>query len=771
MNGAPSFLALIHNASLLLAMALLFDLIVGFREYQRRWLWQVILGLILGGAGIALMMTPWVLVPGIIFDTRTVLLGISGLFFGTLPTLVAMTLTLAYRFSLGGAALWMGLTTILTSGLIGILWRRWLHKPLDRLNAWELYRFGLVVHLVMLLCAFTLPLPTALEVLKNIALPVLMIYPSGTLLLGLLMVNRLRRERIALDLKRNEARMHSLVEILQQPVQSVQEFLNSALDEALHLTESQTGYLFFYSEEEERFSGGLASRSAYTEGFLKEMPENLSLSRAGLLGEAVRRRKAVIVNHLAEVIPPERGLPEGHLSIQRYLGVPVFSNGKLVAVVGVANKPQDYDETDAVQLALLMDGIWKALERRQAEELRKESQALYKAIVENLPGGWVAVMDRNLNIQLSAGEGMARIGLTDAMLEGKVIFEVPGLESGDEIAGQYQRVLHGETVHFEANFSGRDFAVHAIPLRDEAGEVVRILSLAIDVTERKRDVEQLRQAQIELERLFHESELSRRALLSVVEDQKRTEEKIRQLNLELEERVRERTAQYEAANRELESFAYSVSHDLRAPLRAMDGFSGALLEEYQEQLDEQARHYLKRIREASQRMGQLIEDLLNLSRVTRREMTRRPVDLSQMAREIAAELKSQNPARRVECDVMPGLMVEVDPNLMKIALENLLSNAFKFTARREEAHIAVGAVEKDGKTIYYIRDNGIGFDMAYASKLFTPFQRLHSLQDFPGTGVGLATVQRIIQRHGGRIWPEAEPGVGATFYFTLGELE
>uniref|UniRef100_A0A7C4PLN6 histidine kinase n=1 Tax=Anaerolinea thermolimosa TaxID=229919 RepID=A0A7C4PLN6_9CHLR len=319
--------------------------------------------------------------------------------------------------------------------------------------------------------------------------------------------------------------------------------------------------------------------------------------------------------------------------------------------------------------------------------------------------------------------------------------------------------------------AGRDFAVHAVPLRDDQGGVARILSLSIDITDRKRSEAQLRQAQAELERLFHESELSRRALLSVVEDQKRTEEKIRQLNLELEERVRERTAQYEAANRELESFAYSVSHDLRAPLRAMDGFSGALLEEYQEQLDDQARHYLRRIREASQRMGQLIEDLLNLSRVTRREMNRRPVDLSQMAREIAAELHSQYPTRRVECEVMPDLMVEADPNLMKIALENLLSNAFKFTARREEARIAVGVVEKDGEKVYYVRDNGIGFDMTYAGKLFTPFQRLHSLQDFPGTGVGLATVQRIIRRHGGRIWPEAEPGVGATFYFTLGELE
>lgn len=770
MNGAPSFLALIHNASLLLAMALLLDMIIGVREYRRWWFWEVLLGLALGGAGIALMMTPWVLVPGIIFDTRTVLLGISGLFFGTLPTLIAMAITLAYRFSLGGAALWMGLTTILTSGLIGILWRRWLNRPLDRLKAWDLYRFGVVVHLVMLLCAFTMPLTTALDVLGNIALPVMLIYPAGTLLLGLVMVNRLRRERIAEELKRNDARMRSLVEILQQPVHSVKELLGFALNEALNLTESQVGYLFFYSEEQQQFTGGMASQSAYHEGALTELPENFSSGNSPLIGEVVRQRKAIFINDFSRREAPKPGLPAGHIPVRRYLGVPVISNGRIVAVVGVANKEREYDEADAIQLMLLLDGLWKATERLQAEERRRESEALYRAVVENLPGGLVILVDRDLRILFGAGESMAQIGLTDAMLVGKKILEMPGLEAGEAVAGQYRRVLEGETAHFEVKLAGRDFAVHAAPLRDDQGGVMRILSLSIDITDRKHSDAQLNRAQEELERLLQESELSRRALLSVVEDQKRTEEKIRQLNQELEERVRERTAQYEAANRELESFAYSVSHDLRAPLRAMDGFSEALLEEYQAQLDDQARHYLRRIREASQRMGQLIEDLLNLSRVTRREMTRKPVDLSQMAREIAAELHSQQPTRRVEWEVAPDLIVEADPNLMKIALENLLSNAFKFTARREEARIDVGVVEKGGEKIYYIRDNGIGFDMTYAGKLFTPFQRLHSLQDFPGTGVGLATVQRIIQRHGGRIWPEAEPGVGATFYFTLGEL-
>jgi len=236
----------------------------------------------------------------------------------------------------------------------------------------------------------------------------------------------------------------------------------------------------------------------------------------------------------------------------------------------------------------------------------------------------------------------------------------------------------------------------------------------------------------------------------------------------LAQRVRDRTAQLEAANRELEAFAYSVSHDLRAPLRALDGFSAALLADYPDKLDEQGRHYLSRIQEASRRMGQLINDLLNLSRVTRAEFARQRVDLTALAREIAAELQQHDPGRQVAFSIPERLEVQADPRLLRIALQNLLENAWKFTGPRPQACIEIGVSEQSGERIYHVRDNGVGFDMAYAAKLFAPFQRLHAMHEFPGTGIGLATVQRIITRHGGRIWPEAVVDQGATFYFTLG---
>ncbi|MDR3576073.1 MAG: PAS domain S-box protein [Anaerolineaceae bacterium] len=253
-----------------------------------------------------------------------------------------------------------------------------------------------------------------------------------------------------------------------------------------------------------------------------------------------------------------------------------------------------------------------------------------------------------------------------------------------------------------------------------------------------------------------------------ISDHKKAEEEIHRLNDSLEMKVRERTVQLESANKELEAFAYSVSHDLRAPLRAMDGFSSALLKDYPDRLDEKGRHYLGRIQEASRRMGQLINDLLSLSRVTRTEFNRQEVNLSALANEIAVNLTAQVPQRKVRYDISPDLIVQGDAHLLNIVLENLLNNAFKFTGQREQAFIQVGVIEQAGERVYFVRDNGVGFDMNYIGKLFAPFQRLHSMQEFPGTGIGLVSVQRIIQRHGGRIWPEAVINQGATFYFTLG---
>ncbi len=240
---------------------------------------------------------------------------------------------------------------------------------------------------------------------------------------------------------------------------------------------------------------------------------------------------------------------------------------------------------------------------------------------------------------------------------------------------------------------------------------------------------------------------------------------------ELERRVRERTAELELANRELEAFTYSVSHDLRAPLRHINGFSQALVEDLGPQLDAASRHYLDRIQAGTTNMAQLIDDLLNLARIGRRELARQVTGLDSILKEVLADLQNETAQREIEWKIEQLPFVECDPSLMKQVFSNLLANACKYTRPRKPAVIEVGQTKQNGNMVIFIRDNGVGFSMKYADKLFGVFQRLHRAEDFEGTGVGLATVQRIIHKHGGRIWAEAELDKGATFYFTLSTSE
>jgi PAS domain S-box-containing protein len=286
--------------------------------------------------------------------------------------------------------------------------------------------------------------------------------------------------------------------------------------------------------------------------------------------------------------------------------------------------------------------------------------------------------------------------------------------------------------------SGRviDVLYNASVFRNEAGQIEGVFAAARDITQRKK-----------------------------------AEEEVRRLNQELEQRVIERTAQLEASNKELEAFTYSVSHDLRAPLRHISGFSNLLTEEYGSNLPLDAQHHLQRIQEGTRRMGQLVDDLLNLGRIGRHEVRLQVTGLNSIVNETLVELKAECEGRQLEWKIGTLPFVECDPALMKQVFHNLLSNAVKFTRPRSPAVIDVGQKDQDGHAVVFVRDNGVGFNMKYADKLFGVFQRLHRSEDFEGTGVGLATVQRILQKHGGRIWVEAELDKGATFYFTLGAPE
>lgn len=250
-------------------------------------------------------------------------------------------------------------------------------------------------------------------------------------------------------------------------------------------------------------------------------------------------------------------------------------------------------------------------------------------------------------------------------------------------------------------------------------------------------------------------------------ERKAVTDRLRELNASLEQRVMQRTAELEAANQELKAFSYSVSHDLRAPLRAIDGFSRALLEDCADLLDTTGKDYLQRVRNSAQHMGTLIDDMLKLSRVTQAALQPERVDLGSMAHAIIAQLRRQDPAREVRVDIAPGLQAMGDPGLLQVMLENLLGNAWKYTGRTAAAQIVFDVFQQGDEPVFRVSDNGAGFDPKYADKLFGAFQRLHRREEFEGTGIGLATVRRIVHRHGGRVWAEAEPDRGARFYFTL----
>jgi PAS domain S-box-containing protein len=383
--------------------------------------------------------------------------------------------------------------------------------------------------------------------------------------------------------------------------------------------------------------------------------------------------------------------------------------------------------------------------RVRAEEALRDSEEQFRQVFEESPSG-ILLIEEDQRVRRANPAFCRLLGRTEEELQQLARPSITAADGLLNLMFQTGWMPLGEQTRFEAEqeyvteSGGIAWVnVHATKLCNSQGRAVCNLALIEDITERKK-----------------------------------ADQAIRALNDSLELRVAQRTAetlrsnrQLETSNKELEAFAYSVSHDLRAPLRSVDNFSQIILDEYSDKLDEEGVGYLRRIRKGAQHMGQLISDLLNLSRVSRGLLEHDPVDLSSIASAVVKELRDQDPQRTVNAQIAPNIQATGDARLLRVVLNNLIGNAWKFTGKREKACLEFGANSEGSAAVYFVRDNGAGFDMAYLSQLFAPFQRLHHVSEFAGTGIGLATVQRIVQRHGGRIWAESSVEQGATFYFTL----
>ncbi|OGV68216.1 MAG: hypothetical protein A2283_08945 [Lentisphaerae bacterium RIFOXYA12_FULL_48_11] len=374
--------------------------------------------------------------------------------------------------------------------------------------------------------------------------------------------------------------------------------------------------------------------------------------------------------------------------------------------------------------------------RIRAEQALRTSEDRYRSLIETTGTGYVILDEEGL--VLDANAEYVRMTGRQSLLDIRnrnVLVWTAAVDKEKNAKAVEKCMREGSIRNLEihyVNVAGQVIPIEVNATVVESGGKRKILSICRDITERKQN-----------------------------------EDKIRRMNEDLERRVLERTAQLDAVNKELESFAYSVSHDLRAPLRGIDGFSLAIQEDFGRQLPREAHEYLGRIRNAAVRMGLLIDDMLALSRLTSRQINMEKVDISGLAAEVCDEIARNTPDRSVKRIIMPGLTVYGDKNLLRVVLENLLGNAWKFTRHTAKPRIEFGCKQENDRKVFFVKDNGVGFDMAYAKKLFGAFQRLHTEEEFKGTGIGLATVQRLIRRHGGQVWAEAVINKGATFYFSL----
>ncbi|MBE0434603.1 MAG: PAS domain S-box protein [Methylomicrobium sp.] len=724
-------LATLQNAALLLTIALAFDMTAGRFLFKPKLAGQIVIGLGIALIGMVIMLTPWYYQPGIIFDTRSVLLSISGLFFGTIPTAIAMAGTAALRLYQGGIATWTGVSVIILSGLAGILWRHFRTSPLVEISWRELWLFGLFVHVLMLALMLILPFPSAAQVLSDIALPVLTIYPLAVVMLGSLMTIRRRRDRDTAMLRESETRFRTLFEQAAAGVAQI---------------DIRTGRFM-------RINRRFCDIVGYTRNEMEQLTYQ-SITHPEDLADDNAKTQRLLAGEIREFSMEKRYIHKnGHCVWVNLTVSPLWEQGQspnwtVAIVIDITKRKQAEQATHAA--------------RTETEQLLKESdrqRLVLLSLIEDQKAAEIALKESETRYRSLANNG--RVLIWSARLDKMCdYFNEPWLQ------------FTGRTLEQEWGFGWTE-GVHA----DDYDRCVQVYNEAFDTREKFSMVYRLRRHDGEyrwiiddgVPRYDHKGDfVGYLAYCLDITERIEAEQEVLRLNTHLERRVSERTAELEQANKELESFSYSVSHDLRAPLRAINGFAQILARRHSDTLNDEGRHYLDNVIEAGNRMSQLIEDLLEYSRTGRRAVQMSPIALSPLLKQLSTTFAERMTATQATLDIIEPLASPIgDVTLIGQILSNLLDNALIYRKPDIPPKITISSCNNNGRVIIQVTDNGIGIEPEYYDKIFQVFQRLHNEDEYPGTGIGLAIVAKSARMMGGSVEVESTPGNGSTFSIRL----
>jgi len=719
-----ALIPLINNAALLIAMVLIYEALSARLPARKNILWQVVSGLLSGIIGMAVMLNSWQLAPGVIYDTRSVVLALSGLFFGTIPALLAVLLTGALRIMMGGSGAPVGVTVIVCSAAIGLLWRHLRRRELRTLSLGELYLLGLAVHFVMVGLMLFLPQEARHSFFAQAALPVMLIYPLATALAGWAMAIREQRrylesekEKAEETLRRNEARLRSLVEILQYQAKDTQDFLAMALEKSVELTGSKVGFIGIYDEDEKRLRVNQFSKDALEECGTPNPPSTFDLETGGLWAEAIRQRKSVIINDYQAPNPLKKGHPEGHIELRRLLTVPVFRNEEIVGLVALANKKTDYEEMDALQIRLLMDAVWRTVERMGAEEALKESQTHLGLALE---AAGMGVWNRDLarNRFSFSNSALKFLGIDPEKFTGTVeeFLEAVHPEDRERLrafiarAPELDQPFDQEYRVLWPDGSVRIIRVRGRVMRDEVGKPVRIIGVLWDFTELRWKEEEVERAQAD--------------------------------------------------------FLLSVSHELKTPLFLM----AANLELLKSRPPEERLHQFLSMEETFSRnllrLRNLVYNLIDSQRrpTMGTHLNLTPADLNSLIESALEEMEKLAKKQNIDLklDLKPLPQRDLDQEAITRVLHNLLTNALKFSP--PGGVVEVRTRSEEGQVILEVQDYGPGIPPEAIPQLFQPFGRTdQSIKSvIPGTGLGLYVSKVLVEAHGGTISISSEGGKGTT---------